>query len=265
MGMTRRTFLKLAGGAVGAAALGALGFGTYQNRDRIPFLRKEIVVPPTFDNAQVSGAIGSNNEIKIDAATLDKVPTLPSVATPKHDIYLLTPFQNIPSGVNIAYNKNFGGDFNPGELSNAKDQNIKNNIIFENVPKDTVIIAPFDGQIEFYANPSDAAGVCEMANLFYFAPDGAVHQLLIGGPFQALIDEKPFLTGQINLNEDSLLVSVNRGQPIAKTLQTRAIGFTAQAWPKGLGTATYYIYPDNLNLITLPDGSGQEKLAILTQ
>ena len=233
---------------------------------------KEAKVPSTFDNAKDSGTMGSNNIVNIDETTLANIDTIPEVPTPKHDINILTPFQGIQSNINIDYGKDFRGQNQPlyglDETKYAKEQNIKDNIIFKSIPKDTIILAPVDGLLEFYARPEKApAGTIEAVNFFYKSPEGTLYQIGMGGSpgdfFKPLVDAKPYMFER-NVDESVLRVEIKRGQPIALTLQSTDLGLTTVGWPSGeIGVGSSKTYPANINLITLPDNLGQSKVAIL--
>lgn len=241
-----------------------------------------IETPPTFDNTKDYGTIGNNNIIQIDKNMLANIATIPTVPAPKHDINLLMPFQNLPSDTSIAYDKILIEDHQsfpviPAQVKYAKEQNVKDQIVFKNIPKDTVILAPVDGLLEFYVIRPDVApsGTIEAINLFYKSPEGTIYQVGIFGSgtvfnplgnfFKPLIEATPDILGQNpSVDESTLRVEVKRGQPIALTLVSTDLNFTSKGWPSGkIGVGAPETYPTNINLITLPDSLGQNKVAIL--
>lgn len=212
------------------------------------------------------------------AQQLHGIPTVPPGDNPKHDIYILAPFLNIQSGEKIDYAKEFIGDtapvyYGPDETKYAKEQNIKEKVVLKGIPKDTVIRAPADGLVEFAMRPKIAPSeTVEGANLYYKGPDGVMYQLMIfGNPgdfFKPLIDAKPYELGtnQNLADRKKMFVQVKRGDPLMATLQITDLFSNGRAWPSGeLGVGSNKNYPVNLNFITLPDGAGQEKLAILAK
>jgi len=230
------------------------------------------IASSTFDNAKDSGAIGNNNFMLIDKNRLANINTIPTIPTPKHDINLLAPFQELPPGINIVYEKTFTGEdqslFGSDETEYAKKEGIKNKITFKNIPINTVIPAPVDGFLEFYARPRVAPeGTIESANFFYKGPDGTIYQVQMGGTpgdlFKPLTEATPY-TFENSVDESTLRVEVKRGQPIALTLQSTDLSYTTKGWPSGeIGVGALKTYPTNVGLIVLPDNLGQDKVAIL--
>lgn len=241
----------------------------------IPGIHGSIDVPSGFDNAKDSGAIGSNNIINIDMVALANIDTIPAIPTPKHDINLLTPFQGLPSDVNIDYSKRFTGQnqtfFNSEETKYAEEQNIKDEITFKSIPKNSVIPAPMDGSLEFTRVPGvTPEETVNCASIYYKSSDGIVYQLQVGGRggdfFKQLIEAMPFGSNpeESLADREKKFVSVKRGQPILETLQTTDLHLIVKAWPSGkLGVGATETYPNNINLITLPDNLEQNKIAIL--
>lgn len=241
--------------------------------------RKEAT--PNFDNTLDNGTISTINSVVIhDLKEIEAIPTVPSGPNPKHDINLLMPIQSISPSKTIDYNKDLIGknDANPifAEQSRryAKEQDVKNSVIFSNIPQDSTIIAPIDGELEF-TKDSQTDSLVGLAMLFYKDSNGILHQIMITGTahdfFSQLVEAKPFVyaKGFVSSEERSKFwVSVKRGQPIMKTVRNTNIKISTMAWPSGaagreISKNGEHLYPTNLNLITLDLPSGINKLAVV--
>lgn len=268
-GLKKKSWVKSTAGRIGlsVAALGILTGGVYEayQHDTIPGVHRTIDVPAIFNNDKDSGVIGNNNTIGIDGTMLANIDIVPT-PTLRHDINLLTPFKALPPSVNINYEKSFTGiAYDKEETDNAKENNIKDTITFKDIPKDAIIVAPVDGLLEFYSVPRVAReGSIQAINFFYKSADGKIYQISMGGSvanlFKSLIDVKPF-TFEKGTDESALRVEVKRGQEVAMLLQTADLSLTTKTWVSGQFAGK--ISPDNINLITIPNNVGQDKLAIL--
>lgn len=236
---------------------------------------------PNFDNTVDNGTISTINSVVIhDLKEIEAIPTVPSGPNPKHDINLLMPIQGISPSGTIDYNKDLIGknDANPifAEQSRkyAKEQDVKNSIIFRNIPKDSVIVAPIDGELDF-SKFSQEDSLIAMARLFYKDSNGILQQVMISGTshdfFSQLAKAEPLPLGKgfVSFEEGSKFrVSVKRGQPIMKTVKNTDIKLSAMAWPSGaagreISKNGEHLYPTNLNLITLDLPSGANKLVVV--
>lgn len=246
-----------------------------------------VSVSPIFDNTADKGTITAANSIIIDSLDAIKdIPTIPPGDNPKHDIYILVPFQDI-SSEKINYSKNFLGDAQPlrygSETKYAKERNVKDNIEFKDVLKDTVILAPADGRLRF-AKILAPEGAVDAITLIHKGHDGKAYQLMLGlnvGFFKPLLIEvEPFLIDPERLKwiaqninpaereklEQDFWVDVKRGQPIATTLQAANLSISNQVWPSGeFGKERIDspIYPGNIAFITISSQTEQAKITIL--
>lgn len=252
---------KIARIGLSLLALGGMA-GIYEayHHDLLPIHE----VSSTFDNSQYSGAIGKNNTIEIDEDTLSKIATTPATKTPKRDVNLLLPIQDLPLKTNISYDKLLA--LGKGSIAEAaKKQEIKNTIAFRSIPKDSIVLAPADGSIQFYKRPESPEGVVDSANLLYKGPEG-LYQILIFGQgtlFKPLINVTPRTTYR-GADDPSFHAEVKRGQPIFMTVQLGDLMLTNQVWPSGqFGVGLDQVYPNNINLITIIDKTGQEKVVVL--
>lgn len=239
--------------------------------------RKEAT--PNFDNTLDSSTIRTINSVVIrDLREIETIPTVPSGPNPKHDVNLLVPIKGLPTEGKLDYDKDFPEQnpsnpiYSPTETNYAKENNVRDKIIFKNIPKDTVIVAPTDGKLEFITIPERSLpGTLAGANLYYKGADGIMYQYLMGATngysgLKALINTEPFkIQPMVSLAErEKLWVPVKRGQPIMAVLETTDFTITGQAWPSGqLGVGRLSIYPVNINLITLPNPNRENKVAIL--
>lgn len=267
---------------LGVLAVGGAGYAARETiSNNLPSLSRPAETPAFFDPAADKGTISAANSIIItDLKEIESIPTIPPGTNPKHDINILAPSLNPSPGKKIDYSKSFSGGespsftpYAPEETKYAKEQNVKEKWIFKDVPQNTVIPAPADGLLEFSMRPKvDPAGTVDGVNLYYKGSDGAAYQLAIfgdpGDHFKPSVDAKPFsLDDDISLDDRmKLWVPVKRGDTIMVTLQQTNLWYKAKAWPSGeIGVGSNKTYPVNINFITLPDGAGQDKVAILAK
>lgn len=246
------------------------------------FRSGKVDVPPFFDNSKNSGAISPNNSVIIRGLSLiQNVEVVPSGANPKHDVNLLFPIQGLPpTGIN--YSKDFQGknDSNPifpEEIRQyAKANGIENVMVFQGIPKDSIIISPVDGVIRYNDGGNHVPpGQVHSAIMSYSAPDGTVQNILIAitltsrsnnSGFLPLIQSKLFKVGDAGKDIREFQVPVKRGQPIFRTTKDASeVRITTMALPTPTSSGNE-LYPTNINLITTPNPStGEQKVVIVAQ
>jgi hypothetical protein len=215
------------------------------------------------------GTLTAGNSITVNNLDAIKdISPLPTTPTPKNDVYLLEPVEGLDVTSPVEYGMDLAGKGNSSPFQEQyKQEAIKNNVmnllLFKNIPKDSVLLAPADGTLRYFADNAPD-GIVDGAEIVFTAPDGTEEKISIARNdillIAPLIDEvKPF-TGH-NAPNDQIYIQVKRGQPIMKTLQSGDILMTSIAQPK---TGSSYIFPTNINLITIPDPkTGKEATVIV--
>jgi hypothetical protein len=221
------------------------------------------------------GTLNPNNSVVItDLQIIKDIPTLPTTPTVKNDVYLLEPVENLDVVNSVQYGMDLGGksDMNPIFPEKYRQEAIKNNVknmlLEENIPEGSVIIAPMDGVLCYYAMEVPG-GTVGGAAIDYTAPDGTVQSVSIAGwGGSTNLDMTPLIEGLTpytgnNAPGETVFASVKRGQPIMITLQPGNIVMEAEAQLNGSDSTDSW--PTNINLISLPDPkTGIQKSVILT-
>jgi hypothetical protein len=127
---------------------------------------------------------GGNSVVITDLNAIEDISPLPTTPTPKHDVYLLQPVANLDVANSVQYGMDLEGksDMNPIFPEKYRQEAIKNNVknmlLEKNIPEGSVIVAPMDGVLNYYAMevPSGTVGGVGIA---YTAPDGTVQNVSI--------------------------------------------------------------------------------------
>lgn len=234
------------------------------------FLEKEKQAHEMF-NFPDKGAITSNNSIVItNLDAIKDVSPLPATPTVKHDIYLLQPVENLDVTKTVEFGMDFAGKSSPDAYFKEYEQeaiknNVKNMLLLKNIPTDSVLLAPIDGMLRYFADnvPDGTVGGAE---IIFITPDGTEEEIGLSSynsviPMTPSVDGITPFTGH-NAPSDVVYMQVKRGQPIAKTLQSGDILMTADAQPDKNNSSNRY--PTNINLISLPDPkTGAQKTVIV--
>jgi hypothetical protein len=220
------------------------------------------------------GTITADNSITItNLDTIKNISPLPPTPTPKNDVYLLEPVENLDVTSPVEYGMDLAGKGTSspfGEL--AKQEAIKNNVksilLEKNIPAGKVILAPIAGELRYFANDSIPNGTVGGVEIDFTSPDGTEEIISVAGndisdilSFTPLIEGITPFSGN-NKPGDIIYAQVKRGQPIMKSLQAGDIRTESMAQPK-IGGSTY-IFPTNINLITIPDPkTGKQETVIV--
>ena len=216
------------------------------------------------------GNINAGNSIVIaDLNAINDISPLPTTPTPKNDVYLLEPVEDLDVTSPVEYGRDLEGksDINPIFQEQYRQEAIKNNVrnmlLLKNIPKDSVLLAPIDGTLR-YNNIDAPNGTVNGLEIFFKAPDGAELIISLANYDQfliPLIDTITPFTGN-NESSDTIYIQVKRGQPIAKTFQLGEVFMEATA-QQSL-TSADGSHPTNINLLSIPDPTtGIQKTVIV--
>ena len=216
------------------------------------------------------GSLTVDNSITItNFDTIKNISPLPPAPTAKHDVYLLEPVANLDVSNPVKYGmdlegKGISSPFQEQYKREAIENNVKSMFLLKNVAKDSIILAPIDGILRYFADnvPNGTIGGAEIV---FTALDGTEEEINVAGndilPFTPLIEGMTPFTGH-NAPTDVVYVQVKRGQPIMKTLQPGDILMMSIAQPDK--TNSSILYPTNINLLSIPDPkTGVQKTVIV--
>jgi len=200
-----------------------------------------------FENAKEDGIICSKNWMETDdLKIINSIPLIAEEIDSQDTINILMPFQISDPNVKMQY---------------ERELNEINKINFKNVPSDSIIVSPIDGQLLFTAISYAGREEVAIATIYFQDSNGAKHSLVLGEnvvvnnchasptgfSFKPLVDATPY-EYQSNLDIATLCVPVKRGQPIMMNTQKGDISLTSNM---------------KLNLITLPDSATQQQKAVV--
>ena len=221
------------------------------------------------------GNINAGNSIVItDLNAINDISPLPTTPTPKHDIYLLEPVENldvtsaVECGRDLEGKSNINPIFQEQYRQEAIKNDVKNMLLEKNIPKGSVIIAPIDGELRYFAMKVPNGTVGRVA-IDYTDPDGKVEEIGVSGwgdstnlSLTPLIEGITPYTGDTAVPGEPIFVQVKRGQTIMETLQGGNIVITSTAQLNNLDSTDSW--PTNINLLSIPDPkTGVQKTVIV--